>query len=213
MLYGQSYGVLLVHFQPHSGSMIHPAVVNTLASLATSHPHGSVPFSKAILSTTAHLLKEVKSNEADLRFSFTGAITKLSEAILDYLANIDEMPDSTVTIEHYNMDANIIYETLFMTWLPQSKDNSIRVKILEAMAAMTPFLSNALVLEKGSQFITSLVSLYKKFSSSSGPNLEITLCLSQLLDVISSSDSVFLDSILDPILNVMFLLTILFQKL
>ena len=34
--------VLLVHFQPHSGSMIHPAVVNTLASLATSHPHGSV---------------------------------------------------------------------------------------------------------------------------------------------------------------------------
>ena len=99
------------------------------------------------------------------------------------------MPDSTVTIEHYNMDASIIYETLFMTWLPQSKDNSIRAKILEAMAAMTPFLSNALVLEKGSQFITSLVSVYKKFSSSSGPNLEITLCLSQLLDVISSSDS------------------------
>ena len=62
--------VLLVHFQPHSGSTIHPAVVNTLASLASSHPHGSVPFSKAILSTTAHLLKEVKSNEADLRFSF-----------------------------------------------------------------------------------------------------------------------------------------------
>ena len=98
-----------------------------------------MPFSNAILSTTAHLLKEVKSNEADLRFSFTGAITTFSEAILDYLANIDEMPDSTVTIEHYNMDANIIYETLFVTWLPHSKDNSIRAKILEAMAAMTVF--------------------------------------------------------------------------
>jgi hypothetical protein len=77
------------------------------------------------------------------------------------------MPDSTVTIEHYNMDANIIYETLFMTWLPQIKDNSIRAKILEAMATMTPFLSNSLVLEKGSEFISSLVTLYKKFRSKS----------------------------------------------
>ena len=196
--------VLLVHFQPHSGSNVHAAVVHTLANLAGNHPHGCVPFSKAILSTTAHLLKEVKSNEADLRFSFTDAVIKFSEAILDYLANIDEMPDSTVTLEHYNMDANIIYETLFLTWLPQSKDNAMKAKILEAMAATTPFLSNALILEKGSQFITSLVSLYKKFGSSVGPSLEITLCLSQLLEVISSSDSIFLDSILDPILNVMF---------
>ena len=39
------------------GAPINPVVVETLASLAYRHPHHTVPFLKAILSTTSHIMK------------------------------------------------------------------------------------------------------------------------------------------------------------
>ena len=38
--------VLLVHYQPTTGGTLQTSVVATLAELASSHPHGMVPFLK-----------------------------------------------------------------------------------------------------------------------------------------------------------------------
>ena len=195
--------VLLVHFQPNT-SQVHPVVVDTLGSLAKHHPHGSVPFLKAILSTTSHLVKGVKVSDCSLRTSFAESISHFCDALLDYVSNISEMPDTTVTVGHYNAEADCIYEQLFTSWLPAAKEKDTKLAVLSASACSTPLISSNLLKEKSSQFITSLLQLYKKLSPSLGSSFEITLCLSQLLSLTTSTTPSLLEPVLDPVFNTMF---------
>merc|ERR1719186_2384428 len=191
--------VLLVHFQPNTVT-VHPVVVNTLGSLAKHHPHGSVPFLKAILSTTSHLVKAVKMSDTILRVSFADAITHFCDALLDYVSNIDCMPDTTVTVAHYNTEADSVYEHVFTSWLPAAKEKDVKLSVLSAMASSTALISSNLMKEKAVQFITSLLQLYKKLAPSLGSSLEITLCLSQLLDLTTGTSP----AMLEPVFNTMF---------
>lgn len=197
--------VLLVHYQVgSSGVATHPAVITTLASLSHNHPHDAVPFLKAILGTTTHLIKAVKPNDSASKSAFSVAMIRFSDAILDYVSNISEMADSNVKVSHYSNEANAIYETFFSTWLNQTKEVKVKLQILESMAATTPLLSRDLVCEKGCQFLSSMMILYKKLGVPACSNVEITLCLSQLLETMTNTASASLDSVLDLVLNTMF---------
>lgn len=195
--------VLLVQFQPNTVT-VHPVVVNTLGSLAKHHPHGSVPFLKAILSTTAHLVKSVKVSDTALRVSFAEAVSHLSDALLDYVSNISMMPDSSVTLAHYNTEADTVYDQLFSFWLPVAKEKDTKLAIMTAIACTTPLISENLMKDKSTQYITTLLGLYKKLAPSLGSSLEITLCLSPLLELISNTYPTLLEPVLDPVFNTMF---------
>jgi len=195
--------VLLVHYQPNcSGSPINPVVVETLASLAYRHPHHCVPFLKAILSTTSHIMKSTKHGDAALKTEICRAICRFSEAILDYVSNVEEMPDTSVTIGHFQSEGDAIYDILYTSWLHTTKENKVKMLILECIAACTPFLSRENILDKGTAMLTSLISLYKKLGSIA--SLEVTLCISHLIEAITSVTPSGLDSVLDQVLNALF---------
>ena len=85
---------------------------------------------QAILSTTCHVIKGVRTQDSSLRSAFCTAIAHFATAILDYVSNIGEMLDTTVTVAHFNTEANSIYETLFTSWLQSgSKEMTLRLQV------------------------------------------------------------------------------------
>ena len=195
--------VLLVHYQASSsGAPISPLIVETLASLAYAHPHQVVPFLKAILSTTAHIMRATKPHDILLKTELCKAICRFSEAVLDYVANIHEMQDTSVTTAHFQAEGDAIYDILYSSWLATTKEKEVKLLILECIAACTPFLSKENILDKGAVMTTALISLYKKLGSVA--NLEITLCISGLIEAITGLDPNGLDNNLDLILNAIF---------
>ena len=195
--------VTLVHFQPNAAT-IHPVIVNTLASLARTEPAQVTPFIKPLLSTSAQLLKSIKVSEMALRLSFTNAISQFFEAILDYNSSQSSSSDKCIKVEQFNPEADSIYECLFVSWLNSARDTDSKVSVLAAVSSTTPFLSSSLLKEKCSGYVLSILQMYKKFSVSLSSSLEITLCLSQLLEVANKSHPTSLESILDPLFNTLF---------
>ena len=76
------------------------------------------------------MVKGVRAQDSSLRSAFCTAIAHFATAILDYVSNIGEMLDTTVTVAHFNTEANSIYETLFTSWLQSgSKEPSLRLQV------------------------------------------------------------------------------------
>jgi len=196
--------VVLVHYQVGSSVPVHPSIITTLGSLAHHHPHHAVPFLKAILGTTSYLIKAVKQTDAASKTAYAIAMMRFCDAILDYVSNIAEMPDTTIKVTNYSHEANAIYETFFSTWLNQTKEVKVKLKILECLAAVTPLLSTDLIDDRGCQFVSSLLGLYKKLGPAAGSNVEITLCLSSLLDTITKKDCSSVEPVVDQVLGTMF---------
>ena len=194
--------VVLVQFQPNTPSLS-PAVVSTLGSLARQHQHGIVPYVKSLLATSAMLMKNVKISEA-LRLSFSEAIGNCCEAVLDYISNQSPTADSPVRVDQYQAELDVIYESLCYSWLTSARDKPARVAILSALAASSPFLSSAFLKERCSGLVLNYLQLYKKLSPSLGSSLEITLCLSQLLALVTKTNPALLEPVLDPLFNTMF---------
>ena len=69
------------------------------------------------------------------------------------------------------------------------------------MAALTPLLSPSLMTERAPHYLTSLLQLYKRLP---GSGLEVTLCVSSLLQLCTETHSVILEPVLDPLFNTMF---------
>ena len=75
-------------------------------------------------------MKGVRAQDSSLRSAFCNAIAHFATAILDYVSNIGEMLDTTVTVAHFNTEANSIYETLFASWLQSgSKELALRLQV------------------------------------------------------------------------------------
>ena len=195
--------VTLVHFQPSSATL-QPVIVSSLARLARHHPAHIIPFIKSLLATTAHLIKNIKMSEMSLRLSFTNAVTQFFEAILDFNSSQSSSPANCVSVEQFHPEADTIYECLFNSWLNSARDADSKVSVLTAIASTTSFISPALLKEKCSSFILSILKMNQKFSVSLSSSLEITLCLSQILDLTNKTNPVLLEPVLDPIFNTLF---------
>ena len=195
--------VTLVHFQPNAAT-IHPVIVNTLAALARNKPAQVTPFIKSLLSTSTQLMRNIKVSDMALRLSFANAISQFFEAILDYNSSQSSSSNRCITMDQFNPEADAIYECLFVSWLNSARDTDSKVSVLAAVSSTTPFLSSVLLKEKCSSYVLSILQMYKKFSVSLSSCLDITLCLSQLLEVASKSHPASLESILDPLFNTLF---------
>ena len=194
--------VVLVQFQPNTPSLS-AAVVSTLGSVARHHQHGVVPYVKSLLATSALLMKNVKISEA-VRLTFSEAIGNFCEAVLDYISNQSPTADSPVKVDHYETELDVIYDSLCYSWLPAARDKPSRVSILAALAAVSPFLSSPFLKERCSSLVLNYLQLYRKLSPSLGSSLEITLCLSQLLELVTNTSPSLLESVIDPLFNTMF---------
>ena len=86
------------------------------------------------------------------RYAYANAFSRFSEAILDYLANIDNTPDPSVTKEHFVSEIDAAHEVLFSIWMNgkgMSLTNSsqfdvqkVKNVVIEALGYMGPLLSD-----------------------------------------------------------------------
>lgn len=55
------------------------------------------------------------------------ALSKFSEAIIEYCANIDKAPDQSITQDRFSQEIGSAFDVLFSSWL-QSKEAKVQIK-------------------------------------------------------------------------------------
>merc|ERR1711964_715837 len=100
---------IMAKFQP--GITTHYYVITTLSAIAVVNPIGMVPFLKDVLSTILSNMKATKKE--NLRYAFATALTRFSEAILDYEADIQDAPDQSVNKMQFKQEFDLAHEILF----------------------------------------------------------------------------------------------------
>ncbi|XP_023669118.2 maestro heat-like repeat-containing protein family member 1 isoform X1 [Paramormyrops kingsleyae] len=182
---------ILSKFQP--GVLPHLFVVQTLASLSESNVYGMVPFLNAILGTMLPMLSMTKQDT--MKCIFASALSRFSESILEYLANLDKAPDPTVRKDTFSSEIYASYDILFSNWL-QSRDPKLRLTVAEALGSMSHLMAHDKLEEQLPKLIPTVVSLYKKNSE----HYIISKSLCQILEASVNMGSRVLETQIDSLL-------------
>uniref|UniRef100_A0A3B3QI32 Maestro heat like repeat family member 1 n=1 Tax=Paramormyrops kingsleyae TaxID=1676925 RepID=A0A3B3QI32_9TELE len=182
---------ILSKFQP--GVLPHLFVVQTLASLSESNVYGMVPFLNAILGTMLPMLSMTKQDT--MKCIFASALSRFSESILEYLANLDKAPDPTVRKDTFSSEIYASYDILFSNWL-QSRDPKLRLTVAEALGSMSHLMAHDKLEEQLPKLIPTVVSLYKKNSE----HYIISKSLCQILEASVNMGSRVLETQIDNLL-------------
>ena len=142
------------------------------------------PFIKPLLVSTAQMIKNAKLTEMSLRLSLTNAITQFFEAVLDYNSSQSTKPENKIKIETFNTEADVIYENLFGAWLNSARDRESKVSVLSAISSTTSFISTALLKEKCTSFVLSILQMYKRL----GVN-NLATSINERLSIVKSGQS------------------------
>ncbi|XP_053484916.1 maestro heat-like repeat-containing protein family member 1 isoform X1 [Ictalurus furcatus] len=148
---------ILGKFQP--GVLPHYFVVQTLASLSDSNVYGMVPFLSAILGTMLPMLGLAKQDS--MKWVFSTALSRFSESVLEYLANLDKAPDPTVRKDTFSSEIYAAYDILFNNWL-QSRDTKLRLTVAEALGLMSHLMAHDKLEEQLPKLFPAILGLYKK---------------------------------------------------
>ncbi|XP_013777980.1 maestro heat-like repeat-containing protein family member 1 [Limulus polyphemus] len=187
--------MLLVEFQP--AILPHFFVVQTMANLATSNAFGIVPFLKAILGIMLPMLGMIKHE--NMKWVFSYALARFSEAILEYLANLEKAPDKSVRKEVFASEIGNAYDVLFSVWL-HARELKVRSEVVSALGHMTPLLDPEKLEEQLPKILPGMLGLYRRHQES----LSVTQGLCMVLDTAVKNGSVLLEQQLDNVLNVLF---------
>nr|CAD7453186.1 unnamed protein product [Timema tahoe] len=183
---------LLKHLQP--GVVPHYSILHTMGSLAAANVFGIVPFCPFLYLCVCVCV--------------CVALGKFSEAVADYLVNIDHAPDPTVKLGAFSTEMGIAYDVLASSWL-QSRDPKcldishcpqVCETVLGALGPMFALLPADKVAEQVPRLVPALLALYRR-------NMDphpVTQCLAAVLLVVISSTKTSLEPHLDNLLNVMF---------
>nr|XP_022339324.1 maestro heat-like repeat-containing protein family member 1 isoform X2 [Crassostrea virginica] len=182
-------------FQP--GTLPHYFVVRTIGNLAQANVYRMVPHLTAVLSTTLPMLGMVKHD--NMKWVFSAALSKFSEAIIEYCANIDKAPDKSITKDRFSQEIGSAFDVLFSTWL-QSKEAKLRLTIVEAMGHMTHLMAKDKLEEVLPRVLQGILGLYKKHPEP----FHITQGLCNVLDAVCTQENTILEPQLDGLLSALF---------
>ncbi|XP_027005038.2 maestro heat-like repeat-containing protein family member 1 isoform X1 [Tachysurus fulvidraco] len=182
---------ILGKFQP--GVLPHYFVVQTLASLSDSNVYGMVPFLSAILGTMLPMLGLAKQD--NMKWVFSSALSRFSESILEYLANLDKAPDPTVRKDTFSSEIYAAYDILFNSWL-QSRDAKLRLTVAEALGLMSHLMPHDKLEEQLPKLLPAILSLYKK----NPEHYIISKSLCQILEASVNISSRVLETQMDSLL-------------
>ncbi|XP_006635903.2 maestro heat-like repeat-containing protein family member 1 isoform X1 [Lepisosteus oculatus] len=182
---------ILSKFQP--GVLPHFFVVQTLANLSDSNVYGMVPFLNAILGTMLPMLGMAKQD--NMKWVFSSALSRFSESILEYLANLDKAPDPTVRKDTFSSEIFAAYDILFNSWL-QSREAKLRLTVAEALGPMSHLMAHDKLEEQLPKLIPTVLSLYKKNSE----HYILSKSLCQILDASVNMGSRILETQIDSLL-------------
>ncbi|XP_046485809.1 maestro heat-like repeat-containing protein family member 1 isoform X1 [Neodiprion pinetum] len=129
-------GLVLQGLEP--GTTADPKVIRALGMLAASNAFGVVPFLKVAMSVIVPMLGGTREDALKQAFCYT--IGKFSEAINEYLVNIEEAPDSNIGKDLFDTEMLLAYDTLAHTWLPASRDHVTTQAIVTAIGPISTLL-------------------------------------------------------------------------
>ena len=168
------------------------------------------------------------------RYAYANAFSRFSEAILDYLANIDNTPDPSVTKEHFVTEIDAAHEVLFNTWLhgkgmsltnsPQFEVQKVKNAVIEALGYMGPLLSDERLYKYTGMYFHEFFSKLKTFETLFPPlflaspvcstllglykkmsePFYVTQCVSNLLKAMIERDLQIIDGIIEPLFTALF---------
>ncbi|KAJ4431384.1 hypothetical protein ANN_19981 [Periplaneta americana] len=127
------------------------------------------------------------------------SLGKFSEAVSDYLANIDHAPDPTVKKEAFSSEISIAYDVLANTWI-HTREPKVCETVLQAIGPMFSLLPPEKVSEQVPRLIPVLLGLYRR-------NMDpypVTQCLSAVLHVALAHNRSTVEPLLDNLQNIMF---------
>ncbi|KAJ8386836.1 hypothetical protein AAFF_G00166310 [Aldrovandia affinis] len=168
-------------------------VVQTLANLSYSNVYGTVPFLGPILTTMLPMLGLARQD--NMKWVFSSALSRFSESIVEYLANLDKVPDPTVRRDTFSGETFAAYDILFCNWL-QSRETKLRLTVTGALGSMSLLLAQDKLEELLPKLIPAIISLYKKTSE----HYVISKSLCQILDASVSMGSQALAAQIDGLL-------------
>ncbi|XP_071092263.1 maestro heat-like repeat-containing protein family member 1 [Haliotis cracherodii] len=188
-------GELLDRFQP--GVIPHFFVVQTIGNLASANVYAMVPHLTAVLGTMLPMLGMIKFD--NMRWVFTSALSKFSEAILEYIANLDKAPDSSITKQKFSGEIFSAYDIIFNIWL-QSKEAKLRLAIVEAVGHMTHVMDQDKLEEQFPKILQGMLGLYRRHPEP----YHITQGLCMVLDGVCKEESPILEPHFDNLFNILF---------
>ncbi|XP_046558810.1 LOW QUALITY PROTEIN: maestro heat-like repeat-containing protein family member 1 [Haliotis rubra] len=188
-------GELLDRFQP--GVIPHFFVVQTIGNLASANVYAMVPHLTAVLGTMLPMLGMIKFD--NMRWVFTSALSRFSEAILEYIANLDKAPDSSITKEKFSGEIFSAYDIIFNIWL-QSKEAKLRLAIVEAVGHMTHVMDQDKLEEQFPKILQGMLGLYRRHPEP----YHITQGLCMVLDAVCKEESPILEPHFDNLFNILF---------
>ena len=182
---------LMVRFVP--GSVPHYFIMKSLGDLFSANPVDTVPKLKEVIARVLPVLASVK--QENMRWVFASGIAHFCESILNYVANIENAVDKTITVSTFSSDVFPAYEILFTNWL-QSKESKVRVTTMQAIGSMCLVLSKEQLEVQIPKLIPTVLSFYKKEKE----HLPITQGFGMILEASVKENSRILDNYLKDIL-------------
>uniref|UniRef100_A0A2R5LMZ7 Putative heat repeat-containing protein 7a n=2 Tax=Ornithodoros turicata TaxID=34597 RepID=A0A2R5LMZ7_9ACAR len=148
---------LLAQFQP--GVVPHPLILQALADLSLANPFAIVPFLKALLGMMLPILSSARHEQA--RWAIAYALGRFSQAIIDYLMNIEKAPDPSMKKSIFESEVAIALDFLLANWL-QARETKVRAETVVSLGYMSQLLSMEKLEEQLPKLIMPMVNLYKR---------------------------------------------------
>ncbi|XP_066159161.1 maestro heat-like repeat-containing protein family member 1 isoform X1 [Euwallacea fornicatus] len=190
--YLQVTDALLKNLQ--AGVIPHYTIPHTMGELAGTNAYGVIPYLKDILNIMLPLLGGLRTDHLKQAFAF--ALQNFCESLVEYVSNLDQTPDPTITTESFKTELGMAYDVLFSSWL-QSKESKVVEAVLEALSAIFVILPIDKVSQQIPKIIPLLLGLYKR---NINPYI-ITKCLYAVLTKAASVNGMLLEPLLSNILN------------
>ena len=77
---------------------------------------------------------------SNIRYVYADALSRFSEALLEYLTNFENVPDPSVTKDHFVKELDLAHDIMFSSWLSRG-DAKAKQSVLEALGQMAGLLS------------------------------------------------------------------------
>ena len=171
---------LFGRFQP--GQIPHYFLLKTLADISVSNPMDIVPKVKDILARLLPILSSIKTEE--LKFVIAFALTQWCEAILCYLANMDQASDKSLSVSSFSSEIFPAFEIIFNSWLATAKEHQTRLQCIRALGNMCALLPT----QQFEAQLPRLLPVVLKMYSKEKEHYPITQALSNILCVAVASE-------------------------
>eukprot|EP00055_Hartaetosiga_balthica_P017962 m.125831 g.125831 ORF g.125831 m.125831 type:complete len:1630 (-) comp9433_c5_seq1:159-5048(-) len=196
---GSVYGEIVLEIVKEmfqAGTVPHYFVVKTMADLAMGNVFAVVPHLPEIIGRCLPMLGMVKHD--NMKWVFSVAFSKFSEAILNYTANKERATDQTVTVARFSESMFSAFEVFHGVWL-HSKEAKLRQSVVETIGLMSHILSRTKLEKVIDVLVPSIIAQYKgKFTSDT---LSVTKGLCLVLDAATLNGDTMLEPQIETIFN------------